>query len=88
MIAGLGIDRRRAFTAIAVLLIAFGSGHVMQTVLVDEEGHAATGEAPNAAPILKDESRTPPLPVPPAATLVPIRLETPPRLRRPGQSLL
>ena len=82
------LDRRRVITALIVLLIAFGTGHVMQTVLADREGVAATGDAPEAAPILKDGGRTPKLPVPPAATLVPIVLKTPPPLRRPGQSLL
>ncbi len=87
--SGIGnLDRRRVITAVIALLIALGTGHFMQTILVDPDGVAATDGAPEAAPILEDESKTPALPVPPAATLVPIVLETPPRLRRPGPSLL
>ena len=88
MLGFVSIDRRRAATALIALVIAFGSGHLMQTVLADDPGVAATGDMPDAAPILKNEGRTPPLPVPPAATLVPIVLKTPPPLRRPGQPLL
>lgn len=72
----------RAVTIIGTLLIAFFCGHLMQNVLANSSDVATTGTAPNAAPILEDEETLPELPVPPAATLLPIRLEQP--VRRVG----
>ncbi len=65
-------DRRRAATVAVVLLIAFLTGHIMQTVLADRDPVVRMDEAPDAAPELRRRNVPPPLPVPPAATLVPI----------------
>lgn len=70
---------RRAATAVVVLLIAFLSGHIMQTILVDTAPVSSVGDAPDAAPTIRTLEDPKPLPVPPAATLVPI-LDTPPVL--------
>lgn len=66
-------DPRRAILIVATLLAAFFCGHLMQSGFVDDTAIRDTG--PEAAPTLRRESRTPALPVPPAATLVPL---TPP----------
>lgn len=73
------LDRRRVITAVVVLLIALGSGHLMQTVLSEETPVATRGENPDAAPTLKSSDAPKALPLPPAATLMPI-LERPPVL--------
>jgi len=65
-------DRRRAATVAVVLLIAFLTGHIMQTVLADRDPVVRMDEAPAAAPELRRRDVPRPLPVPPAATLVPI----------------
>ncbi|MCV6591698.1 MAG: hypothetical protein OIF48_02005 [Silicimonas sp.] len=70
---------QRAVTAVAALLIAFFSGFLMQHVLVEEAPVSSVGKAPDAAPAVKTLEEPKPLPVPPAATLVPI-LDTPPVL--------
>lgn len=67
-------DRKRVITAIVVLLIAFGTGHVMQTVLAGQPT-ATLEDAPDATPTLKNAGEPRPLPVPPAATLTPISLQ-------------
>lgn len=73
-------DRRRVITVIAVLGVAIGAGHLMQSYLIDNasEPTATVGGAPDAAPIIETEDGLRPLPVPPAATLAP--LTPPPRL--------
>ena len=65
-------DRRRAATVAVVLLIAFLTGHFMQTVLADRDPVVRMEEGPDAAPELRRRNVPKPLPVPPAATLVPI----------------
>lgn len=77
------LDRRRALTAIIALVLAFGSGHLMQTVLRDDSSVATFGTQPDAAPVLRRNETPRPLPTPPAATLTPI-LERPPVL--PGRA--
>ena len=63
---------RRAFTALAALLIAFGVGYLMQSVFVEHTPMATVDELPDAAPILRSADRPRALPTPPAATLVPL----------------
>ena len=75
------LDKRRIATVLVVLLIAFLTGHVMQTVLADKEPVAAINGGPDAAPVLRSNEDPKPLPTPPAATLMPI-LERPPLLPR------
>lgn len=72
------LDKRRWVTVLATLLLAFLSGHVMQTVLADRADVATTEDGPDAGPALRDadEGRKA-LPVPPAATLIPIILRPP-----------
>jgi hypothetical protein len=77
------LDRRRVLTAIIALVLAFGSGHLMQTVLRDDNSVATFGDQPDAAPVLRRNETQRPLPTPPAATLTPI-LERPPVL--PGRA--
>lgn len=69
------LDRRRVATVLVVLLIAFLTGHVMQTVLAEDKPVATIDAGPDAAPELKRGEQPKPLPVPPAATLVPIGSE-------------
>lgn len=71
------LDRRRWITAGVTLLLAFLSGFLMQHVLIDREPVAAVGGAPDAARKLRQTEEPKPLPVPPAATLVPILLQPP-----------
>lgn len=80
------LTMRRVATAGVVLLIAFLSGYIMQNVLVETTPVSSVGDAPDAAPTIRTLDEPKPLPVPPAATLVPI-LETPPALpdRRPAE---
>ncbi len=73
------LDKKRVVTALVTLLIAFLTGHLMQTVLADKTPVAAVDDAPDAAPVLRSIEEPKPLPTPPAATLVPI-LGTPPVL--------
>lgn len=73
------LNLRRVATVVGVLLVAFLSGHVMQTWLADDKPVASVTQAPDAAPTLKSVQEPKPLPTPPAATLMPI-LETPPVL--------
>ena len=84
-------DRRRAATVAVVLLIAFLTGHIMQTVLADRDPVVRMEKAPDAAPELRRRNVPRPLPVPPAATLVPISappvlpvIETDPRPSHDG----
>ena len=74
------LNWRRALMIVGTLLIAFGSGHVMQSVSTKNTSVANTGLAPDAAPLIRRADGPPELPVPPAATLTPI-LGTPPNLR-------
>jgi hypothetical protein len=74
------LNWRRVLMIVGTLLVAFGSGHVMQTVAVKNTPMANTGVAPDAAPVIRGANGPPELPVPPAATLIPI-LATPPNLR-------
>ena len=73
------LDARRAVTVVVVLVLAFLSGHVMQTVLIDDDPVASISEGPDAAPVIETVQEPKPLPTPPAATLMPI-LERPPIL--------
>ena len=82
------LDKRRAATVVVVLLIAFLSGHLMQTILAEDAPVARVKDAPDAAPVMRSLEEPRPLPTPPAATLVPIldrpvilrdRAEEPPR---------
>lgn len=77
------LDKRRVATVVAVLLIAFLSGHLMQTILADDAPVASVRDAPDAAPAIRRAEEPKPLPTPPAATLMPI-LERPPVL--PGRA--
>ena len=79
------LSKRRATTFVVVVLIAFLSGHVMQTALVDDQPVASVTSGPDAAPILRSGEERRPLPTPPAATLMPI-LERPPILPTRAQS--
>jgi hypothetical protein len=74
------LNWRRVLMIVGTLLVAFGSGHVMQNLAVRNIPVANTGVAPDAAPVIRGANGPPELPVPPAATLTPI-LETPPNLR-------
>jgi hypothetical protein len=82
--------KRRIATALAVLAVAFGTGHVMQSVLVERTPMANVDDMPDAAFQLRDADRSRSLPTPPAATLVPI-LPRPPvlpdRVDKPVQSV-
>lgn len=73
------LGKRRVTTFVVVAVLAFLSGHVMQTVLVDDDPVASVTSGPDAAPIMKSGDEPRPLPTPPAATLIPI-LERPPIL--------
>lgn len=66
------LDKRRAVTIVGVLVVAFLCGHVMQNVLVAPIPVASVPPTQDAAPVLKTLKDPKPLPVPPAATLVPI----------------
>ncbi len=74
------LNWRRALMIVGTLLVAFASGHVMQSLAVNNTPLVNTGIAPDAAPLLRRAGEPPELPVPPAATLTPI-LQTPPSLR-------
>lgn len=82
--------KRRAATALAALALAFGAGHLMQSVLVERTPMATVDEMPDAALQMRDADRPRALPTPPAATLVPI-LPRPPvlpdRVDKPVQSV-
>lgn len=80
------LNKRRVTTFVVVVLLAFLSGHVMQTVLVDDVPVASVTSGPDAAPIMESGEQPQPLPTPPAATLVPI-LERPPILPKRAQSV-
>ena len=71
------LDRRRIATFVVVLVVAFLTGHVMQTVLADTNPLASIKDGPDAAPVLRQIEEPKPLPTPPAATLVPIILRPP-----------
>ena len=71
------LDRRRIATFVVVLVVAFLTGHVMQTVLADTNPLASITDGPDAAPVLRQVEEPQPLPTPPAATLVPIILRPP-----------
>ena len=73
------LDVRRVATVVVVLVLAFLSGHLMQTVLRDDKPVASVPQGPDAAPVLESVEEPRPLPTPPAATLMPI-LERPPIL--------
>ena len=66
------LDRRRAVTFVGVLVVAFLCGHVMQNVLAVPVEVTSAPPGPDAAPILRTHEEPKPLPVPPAATLMPI----------------
>lgn len=70
------MDRKRVVTAIVTMLVAFGTGHVMQA-MVARENTATLEDIPEAAPTLRSTGEPRPLPVPPAATLTPISLQPP-----------
>ncbi len=74
------LNWRRVLMIVGTLLIAFGSGHVMQTAAVKNTPIAKPGATPDAAPLIRGADQPPELPVPPAATLTPIFV-TPPNLR-------
>lgn len=67
-----GLGRRRLFSALAALVIAFGAGHLMQSVLVENTPLATVEEMPDAAPLLRSADEPQSFPTPPAATLVPL----------------
>lgn len=66
------LGRRRAVSALAALLLAFGAGYLMQSVLVENTPLATVDEMPDAAPLLRSADQPGSLPTPPAATLVPL----------------
>jgi hypothetical protein len=68
---------RRAVMIVGTLLIAFGSGYVMQTGLQSDTPVSTNGVFPDAAPLIRDAEQPRTLPIPPAATLHPIRLDRP-----------
>ena len=74
------LNWRRALMIVGTLLIAFGSGHVMQTVAAKNTPVVSTGVEIDAAPLIRRTGEPPELPVPPAATLTPI-LQAPPNSR-------
>ncbi|MGI9394037.1 MAG: hypothetical protein ACR2OY_05275, partial [Boseongicola sp.] len=76
------LNWRRIVMIVGTLLIAFGSGHIMQTAAVRNTPVAKTEATPDAAPLIRGTGQRPELPVPPAATLTPIFV-TPPNLRDP-----
>ncbi len=73
------LDKRRWGTALVTLVLAFFCGYVMQNILADQPPVAIINDGPDAAPLMRQGDEPKPLPVPPAATLVPI-LERPPVL--------
>ncbi len=73
------LDRRRWVTALVTLALAFLCGHIMQTVLADQPTTATYETAPDAAPQMQSGEEPKALPLPPAATLIPI-LQRPPVL--------
>ena len=78
------MDRRRIVTVLVTLGIAFATGHVMQTVLVDPEEVSVLGGEQDAAPRVRTDGTAPALPTPPAATLTPFVPPAPtPRERVP-----
>lgn len=72
-----GLGRRRLFSAFAALVIAFGAGHLMQSVLAENTPLAKVDDMPDAAPLLRSADGPLSFPTPPAATLVPLN-PTPP----------
>ena len=62
-------DRKGLVTAVIVGLIAFGCGHLMQTVLVEPT---------------VESSATPVVPVAPEEAQIPVVLKTPPKPRIPA----
>lgn len=68
---------RRVLTALTALLVAFGAGHLMQSILVERTPLATVEDIPDAAQILRSNQPPETLPTPPAATLTPI-LASPP----------
>lgn len=68
------MDRKRVLTGIVTMLIAFGTGHIMQA-MVAPKATATLEEPADVAPVLRSRDGSKPLPVPPAATLTPISLQ-------------
>lgn len=69
------LNWRRVLMIIGTLLIAFACGHFMQSGFAGNTPVATTTDGPDAGPILRGIEEPPELPVPPAATLTPIRFE-------------
>lgn len=69
----MSLGKRRGATALVALLIAFGAGYLMQVILADRTPIAAVDRLPEAAPVLRAAEEPATLPVPPAATLVPLQ---------------
>lgn len=67
----LALGRRRLIYALVALVVAFGSGVIMQTVLVDQTPMATVDTMPEAMPRFRSSGEALRLPTPPAATLVP-----------------
>ncbi len=72
------LDWRRPLLIVGTLLAAFASGHFMQNGLPVGRELAITSDAPDAGPIIERSDEIPELPVPPAATLIPMGLEPAP----------
>ena len=71
------LDWRRAVTAVVALFLALGCGYLMQNVLASDHPIATVGDEPDAAPVLRESEPDDNLPVPPAATLVPLKIDAP-----------
>lgn len=67
-----GRGGRRLFSALVALIVAFGAGHLMQSVLADRTPLAKVDDMPDAAPLLRSADQPLSFPTPPAATLVPL----------------
>lgn len=73
------LNPRRVVLIVATLLLAFASGHLMQSGLLTEI--VSVDDGSDAAPSLPGARRDPALPAPPAATLAPMDLP-PPQIQR------
>lgn len=69
----MSLGKRRGATALLALLVALSAGYLMQVVLADRTPIAAVDRLPDAAPVLRAAEEPATLPVPPAATLVPLQ---------------
>ncbi|MGI9389746.1 MAG: hypothetical protein ACR2O1_06790 [Boseongicola sp.] len=74
------LKRRRVLMIVGTLIIAFGSGHLMQSASFDKSYLTEVATNSGATSLFKSVAEFPETPVPPAAALAP-KLETPPKLR-------